>query len=178
VTLRKQLEADLRQALRSGDEARKSALRLLLSAVRNAEVPPKPDDLPEPNPEREDLEPQYQPSGPTRAALGDDAIQQIVRREVKQRRDSIEAYTKARRGDLAAKEEAEIAVLSAYLPPQMSSAEIEEAARSVIARVGAQGPADKGKVVPVIMSELQDKAEGREINAVVTRLLSEPNHPP
>jgi len=154
MTIKDQFDADLRAALRAGDETRKTTLRLLLTAVRNAEIPPE---------------------GATeegRHALDDDAVLAIVRREVKQRRDSIDAYQKAGRADLVAREEAEAAVLSAYLPAQMSREEIAAAARAVIERVGARGPADKGKVMPVLMGELRDRAEGREINAVVTELLS------
>lgn len=155
MSLKDQLDADLRAALRAGDETRKRALRLLLTAVRNAEI---------------------RPEGATetgRLQLDDEAVRAIIRREVKQRRDSIEAYQKAGRADLAAKEEAEVAVLSAYLPAQMSRQEIAAAARAVIERLGARGPADKGKVMPVIMAELRDRAEGREVNAVVTELLSQ-----
>jgi len=154
MTIKDQFDADLRAALRAGDETRKTTLRLLLTAVRNAEIPPE---------------------GATeegRHALDDDAVLAIVRREVKQRRDSIDAYQKAGRADLVAREEAEAAVLFAYLPAQMSREEIAAAARAVIERVGARGPADKGKVMPVLMGELRDRAEGREINAVVTELLS------
>ena len=154
MTIKDQFDADLRAALRAGDETRKTTLRLLLTAVRNAEIPPE---------------------GATeegRHALDDAAVLAIVRREVKQRRDSIDAYQKAGRADLVAREEAEAAVLFAYLPAQMSREEIAAAARAVIERVGARGPADKGKVMPVLMGELRDRAEGREINAVVTELLS------
>lgn len=158
MTLRTQLEADLRDAMRAGDETRKSTLRLLLTAVRNAEIPPEQEDA-------------AAASGPRRLELDDDGVLQVIRREVKQRRDSIDAYGKAKRADLVAREEAELRVLTAYLPQQMSRDEIERAARAVIERVGARGPADKGKVMPVIMAELRDKAEGREINAVVTELL-------
>lgn len=155
MSLKDQLDADLRAALRAGDETRKSVLRLLLTAVRNAEI---------------------RPEGTTetgRLQLDDEAVRAIIRREVKQRRDSIEAYQKAGRADLAAKEEAEVTILSAYLPAQMSRQEIADAARAVIERVGARGPADKGKVMPVLMAELRDRAEGREVNAVVTELLSQ-----
>lgn len=155
MTLKDQLDADLKDAMRSGDETRKSTLRLLLTAIHNAEIPPEGAT-----------------SATSRIELDDEGVRDVIRREVKQRRDSIEAYSKANRSDLASKEEAELAVLSAYLPAQMSREEIEAAAREVIQRVGASGPADKGKVMPVIMGELRGKAEGRDINAVVTDLLS------
>jgi hypothetical protein len=156
VTLKEQLNADLRDAMRAGEEVRKSTLRLLLNAVRNAEIPPEGAEEAQP-----------------RRDLDDAAVMEIIRQQVKQRRDSIDAYTKAKRPDLVAREEAEIEVLAAYLPAQMSRDEIAVVARAVIERVGARGPADKGKVMPVIIAELRDRAEGREINAVVTELLSQ-----
>jgi uncharacterized protein YqeY len=154
MTLKDQLDADLRDAMRSGEEVRKTTLRLLLTAVRNAEIPAEGA------------------TAAQRADLDDAAVLNIVRREVKQRRDSIDAYTKANRPDLAAREEAEAAVLSAYLPQQLGREEIAAVARAVIERLGASGPGDKGKVMPAVMAELKDRAEGREINAVVTELLS------
>ena len=154
MTLKDQLNADLRDAMRSGEETRKTTLRLLLTAIRNAEIPAEGS------------------AATSRADLDDDAVLNIVRREVKQRRDSIDAYTKANRPDLAAKEEAEVGVLAVYLPQQMSRDEITAVARAVIERLGASGPSDKGKVMPAVMAELKDRAEGREINAVVTELLS------
>jgi uncharacterized protein YqeY len=155
MTLKDQLNADLRDAMRAGDETRKSTLRLLITAIRNAEIPPEGAT-----------------AVASRAELDDEAVLNVVRREVKQRRDSIDAYARANRGDLVAKEEAELAVLATYLPAQMSRAEIEAVAKGIIDRVGASGPADKGKVMPAVMAELRDKAEGREINAVVTELLN------
>jgi uncharacterized protein YqeY len=145
--------------MRASDETRKSTLRLLLAAVRNAEIPP------------ELKEGEAAPDAP-RAEIDDATVLDLIRREVKQRRDSIEAYTQAKRPDLVAIEEAEAAVLATYLPAQMSRDEIAAVARDVIERVGATGPADKGKVMPVIMAELKNKAEGRDINAIVTELLS------
>jgi hypothetical protein len=156
MTLKDQLNADLRDAMRANDDTRKTTLRLLITAIRNAEIPPEGAT-----------------AATARAELDDAAVLNVVRREVKQRRDSIDAYTKANRQDLVSKEEAELAVLSAYLPAQMSRDEITAIAKAIIERVGASGPADKGKVMPAIMAELRDKAEGREINAVVTELLSQ-----
>jgi hypothetical protein len=155
MSLKDQLNADLRDAMRAGEETRKSTLRLLITAIRNAEIPPE---------------------GATNVAarleLDDAGVLGVIRREVKQRRDSIDAYTKADRRDLVDKEEAELTILAAYLPAQMSRDDIEAVAREIIQRVGASSPADKGKVMPVIMAELRDKAEGRDINAVVTELLA------
>lgn len=155
MSLKDQLDADLRDAMRAGQETRKSTLRLLITAIRNAEIPPE-----------------GAAGAASRVELGDEGVLNVIRREVKQRRDSIDAYSTANRKDLADKEEAELTILAAYLPAQMSRQEIEVVAREVIQRVGAAGPADKGKVMPVIMAELRDKAEGRDINAVVTDLLS------
>jgi uncharacterized protein YqeY len=155
MSLKDQLNADLRDAMRSGEETRKSTLRLLLTAIHNAEIPPEGVS-----------------NAPARIELDDDGVLNVIRREVKQRRDSMDAYAKANRQDLVDKEAAEAEILAAYLPAQMSREEIEAVARDVIQRVGASGPADKGKVMPVIMGELKDKAEGRDINAVVTELLA------
>jgi uncharacterized protein len=156
MTLKEQLDADLRAAMRAGDETRKSALRMLITAVRNAEIPAEGVET----------------AGVSRRELDDEAVLNVVRKEVKQRRDSIDIYQKANRSDLVSREEAEVAVLSSYLPQQLSRGEIEAVAREVIARVGATGPADKGKVMPVVIDELRGRAEGREINTVVSELLS------
>jgi uncharacterized protein YqeY len=155
MNLKDQLNADLRDAMRAGDDVRKSTLRMLITAVRNAEIPPEGAD-----------------SSASRIDLDADGVLDVVRKEVKQRRDSIDLYNKANRSDLAAKEEAEVAVLSTYLPQPMSRSEIEAVARTIIERLGASGPADKGKVMPAVMAELRGKAEGRDINSVVTDLLS------
>lgn len=177
MTLREQLEADLRDSMRAGDETRKRTLRLLITSIRNAEIPARPPGVPEAS-----AEPHNAESTPTRAddlapvaerpSLDDTAVLDLIRKEVKQRRDSIDAYTKANRPDLTAIEEAEAAVLSAYLPAQLSRDEIAVVAKHIIEQVGATGPADKGRVMPVIMAELRDRAEGRDINAVVTELLA------
>jgi len=155
MSLKDQLNADLRDAMRANDDVRKSTLRMLITAVRNAEIPPE-----------------GAAATASRIELDDDGVLNVVRKEVKQRRDSIDMYAKANRSDLVAKEEAEVAVLSVYLPQQMSRPEIEAVAREIIQRLGATGPADKGKIMPAIMTELRGKAEGRDINAVVSDLLS------
>ena len=161
MNLKEQLNADLRDAMRASDETAKGTLRLLLTAVHNAEIPPESKDT------------STQPTqAPLRSDLDDAAVLEIIKREVKQRRDSIDAYTKAARPDLAAIEESEVAVLQKYLPAQMSRDEIVVVAREVIAELGASGPGDKGRVMPAVIGRLKDRAEGREINSVVTELLA------
>ena len=147
VTLKERLSADLRDAMRSGDERRKIAIRMVSAAVRNAEIA----------------------SG---KELDDAGVLQVLQREVKQRRDSIEEFRKGNRQDLIDKEQAEIAVLQAYLPQQLSREEVVAEARQVVEETGARGPGDKGKVMPVLMRRLAGQAEGRVVNDVVTELLS------
>ena len=145
--LKQKLSDDLKQAMRSGDTVRRSAIRLLMAAIGNAEIA-------------------------RRAALDDADILGIIAKEARQRQESIEAFKQGNRQDLVDKEEAELAILQEYLPQQMTREEIVEAARRVIEEVGAQGPGDKGKVMPRLIPQLKGRADGREINAVVTELLA------
>lgn len=164
MSLKQRLNDDLRDAMRGGDEVRKTTLRGLLAAVRTAEdtaVKARLDAGGGSNDE----------GGRLVVELADDDVIQVIRRQVKQRQDSIEQFDRAGRQELVQKEAAELAVLEQYLPQQMGQDQIEQEARAVIAETGATGPADKGKVMPVLMKRLAGKADGREINAVVTRLL-------
>ncbi len=147
MSLKEQLANDLKDAIRQRDDSRKIAIRMSISAIKNAEI------------ERG-------------AALSEADVLTIVSREAKQRRESIAEFEKADRRDLVEKERAELEVLQSYLPAQVSRDEIAEAAREVIAEVGAGGPRDKGKVMPVLIGRLAGRAEGREINEVVTELLA------
>jgi uncharacterized protein YqeY len=166
MTLKERLNEDLRTAMRSGDEVRKLTLRGLLAAVRTAEDTAVKSRLDAAGSEaRDDGERVV-------VDFGDDEVIQVIRRQVKQRQDSIEQFEKAGRQDLVRKETAEMTVLQAYLPQQMGREQIEQEARAVIAETGATGPSDKGKVMPVLMKRLAGKADGRDINAVVTQLLS------
>ncbi len=145
--LKQRLAADLKQAMRARDGVRRSVIRLVMAAIKNAEIA-------------------------RREALGDADILGVIAKEVKQRHESIEAFKQGNRHDLVAQEEAELAILQEYLPPQMTREEIIAEARRVIAEVGAQGPRDKGKVMSQLIPQLKGRADGREINAVVTELLS------
>jgi uncharacterized protein YqeY len=104
-------------------------------------------------------------------SLEDADIFGIIAKEARQRRESITEFTKGNRQDLVEKEEAELAILLEYLPQQISREEIVAAASQVIEEVGALGPGDKGKVMQKLMPQLKGKAEGRDINEVVTGLL-------
>lgn len=146
MSLKERLASDLKEALRQRDESRKTALRLLQAAVHNAEIA-------------------------AGEPLSDAGILGIIQRQVRQRRESIEEFKRGGRPDLVAKEEAELAVLRSYLPPPLTPEELREAARQVIQQVGARSPADKGKVIPVLIAQLAGRAEGRDINAVVSELL-------
>ena len=144
--LKRQINEDLKQAMKSGDTLKRSALRLLLSAVHNAEIA-------------------------CRSSLSDGDILGIIAKDVKQHQESIESFRQGNRPDLIDKEEKELALLQAYLPAQLSHEEIVAAVQAVIKETGAQGPSDKGKVMPKIIAQLKGKADGREINEVVTELL-------
>jgi hypothetical protein len=148
VSLKDKISDDLKQALREGDDVGKRTLRLLLAAVHNAEI---------------------EKGGP----LDDSGALAVIAKQAKQRRESAEEFRKGGRQDLVEREEAEAAVLQAYLPAAMSREEIAAAARKVIAEVGAQGPRDVGKVMPVLVKQLAGRAEGSEISAVVRELLAE-----
>ena len=145
--LQEKLMDDLTAAMKGRDKLRHLVISLVRAAIKNAEIAQQ-------------------------RTMEDPDVLGIIAKEAKLRRESIEEFKKGNRPDLVAKEEAELAILLEYLPKQMSRDEIIAAARQVIAEVGAQGPADKGKVMPKLMPQLKGKAEGREINDIVTKLLS------
>ncbi len=147
VGLRQKLSDDLKQAMRGGDAVRRSVIRLVMAAIRNAEIAKQTD-------------------------LDDTDILGIIAKEVRQRRESIEAFKLGNRQDLVAQEEAELTILNEYLPQQMTREEIRIAARQVIEGIGAQGAGDKGKVMPQLIAQLKGRADGREINVIVTELLT------
>ncbi len=147
MSLKEQFADDLKDALRQGDESRKTAIRLLMTAIKNAEV----------------------------AAIrqfNDAEVLGIIAKQVKQRRESIEVFEKAGRQDLVDKEVAEMRVLDSYLPPAVGRDDIVAEARTVIGEVGARGPGDKGKVMSALMPRLAGRADGRTVNEVVTELLA------
>jgi uncharacterized protein YqeY len=144
--LKQKLTDDLKQAMRDRDKVKLSVIRLVMAAIKNAEIA-------------------------RQTTLDDGDILGIIAKEARQRRESVEAFRQGNRQDLVVQEEAELTLLQGYLPQQISREEIMTEARRVIEEVGAQGPGDKGKVMPKLIAQLKGKADGREINAVVTELL-------
>jgi uncharacterized protein YqeY len=146
ATLRERIQLDLNDAVRARDESRKVALRMLTAALHNADI-----DAGRP--------------------IDDAALVALIQRQVKQRRESIVEFERGGRQDLADRERAEIRVLEAYLPQQADPAEIEAAARAIIAETGAAGTKDIGRVMPALMKQFVGRADGRAINEIVRRLL-------
>ena len=147
MKLKEKIQEALKAALKRQQGVEVSTLRLLLSEIKYAEIAQqKPAD--------------------------DGKVLDVIARQVKRRRESIEAFRKGSRGDLVAQEEAELAVLMSYLPRQMSREEVVAAARQAMDAVGASGPNDKGKVMGQLMSQLKGKADGKEVSEIVSELLA------
>lgn len=140
------IQADLEEAMRARDAVARDSLRMLTAALTNARIE-------------------------TGTALSDEAALGVVQKQVKQRRESILEFEKAGRGDLVAKESAEMVILERYLPAQAGMDEIEDAARKVIQETGASTARDIGKVMPVLVRQFAGRADGRAINDVVRKLL-------
>ena len=147
MSLQERITSDLYQAQKQGDKARMSALRLIKSGIQYAEIAKG-------------------------ASLDDAGVIDVFNKEVKQRRESIEGFTKGNRSDLVEKEKTELAILLEYLPKQISRQEISEIIRKVVGEVGAKGPGDKGKVMSKLMPQVKGKADGREVGAIVDELLA------
>jgi uncharacterized protein YqeY len=148
MSSKQQLQDDLKAAMLARDEVRKRTLRLTLAAVKNKEVE-------------------------VRHALSDAEVAQVLQKEAKQRRETLDELAGVDRPDLTAAEEAELAVLEAYLPEQLDRDEIAEQAREVIDEIGAEGPRDMGRVMGALMPRLKGRADGKLVSQVVRGLLSQ-----
>ncbi len=151
--LREELMDDLKEAMRQRDETRKRTIRSVIAAIKQAET-------------------ELDSSG-QRVHVDDEGILALIAKQAKQRRESITEFRRGGREDLVAEEEAELAILEEYLPKQLTRDEIEAKARQVIAKVGASGPRDMGKVMRPLMTDLRGRADGRVVNEVVRELLVE-----
>jgi uncharacterized protein YqeY len=147
MALKERLDEDLKAAMRAKEQLRMDTIRGLKSAIKYREIE-------------------------IMKSLGDAEVLGVVASEIKRRRDSVEQYRAGNRQDLVDKEEAEIAVLQAYLPAQLGEAELRAKVDEVVKRVGAQGPKDMGAVMKALLPEVQGRAEGKVVSEMVKSRLS------
>lgn len=148
MTLQERIESAMRDAMRARDDRRTQTLRMAMAAAHNRRI-----ELGRP--------------------LTDEDVVEVLAKQVKQRRESVDVYRDAGRGDRAEAEEAEAAILSEFLPAQLTEEEVTDLARSAIAETGASGPADMGRVMGSVVPQTKGRADGRLVSEVVRRLLSE-----
>jgi len=147
MSLKQQITEDMKTAMRAKDSERLGTIRLLLAAMKQKEV----DE---------------------RVELDDAMVVAIVDKMVKQRKDSVAAFTQGGRTDLADKEAAEIKVIEAYLPQRMSADEVTAAVQAIVAELGASGPGDMGKVMGAVKAKLAGKADMGQVSAAVKAALA------
>lgn len=146
MTIKTQLNDSVKDAMKSGDETRKRTVRMVLAAVKQAEVD-------------------------KRVELDDMAIMNLIQKEVKNRRESLEEARKANRADLVEANEAEIKVLEVFLPKAMPAEELRGLVQAAIAETGAAGPGDMGKVMKAVMPKVAGRAPNDMVSATVKELL-------
>lgn len=150
MTLPERIDSDLKDAMRAKDAGKLGVLRMLKSAIKNAAIE----------------------KGGASATLDDAEATQVIRKQVKQRQDSIESFEKGGRPELAAKEKEELAMLNVYLPQQMSADELANAVRETIAAVGATSRAQMGAVMKELQTKLAGRADGKSLSQEVQKQLS------
>ena len=146
MSLSDRLEAAMRDAMRARDGQRTQTLRMAMAAAHNLKIERRRD-------------------------LTDDEVVDVLTKQVKQRRESIEMYRAGGREDRAAAEEAEAAILAEFLPEQLDETEVETLARAAIAETGASSPTDLGRVMGRLAPQTRGRADGRLVSDVVRRLL-------
>ena len=146
MSIKNDLQEEMKSALKSGQDLRKTTLRMALAAIKNAEVE-------------------------ARGELEDDLVLNLLQKEVKARQETIEAAKQAKRPDLISKAEEEIAILSAFLPQPLSQEELRGLVEKAIAESGASSMAEMGKVMGVLMPMIRGKADGKEANQIVREML-------
>jgi len=149
TTLKAQLRTDLTTAMKARDELRSATIRMALSAITNEEV-----------------------AGKVARELSDDEVLKVLGRELKKRKEAAEAFAGAGRAEQAAREEAEGEVLTAYLPAQLSDAELQELVDAAVAETGAEGPRGMGAVMKVLTPRVAGRADGSRVAAAVKAKLS------
>jgi uncharacterized protein len=150
MTIQQKIDSDLKDAMRAKDAVKLGVLRMLKSAMKNAAIE----------------------KGGAAAELDDAEATQVIRKQVKQRQDSIESFEKGGRAELASKEQEELAILNTYLPQAMSSDELAAAVRDAIAEVGATSRAQMGAVMKALQTKLGGRADGKTLSQEVQRQLA------
>jgi uncharacterized protein YqeY len=150
MTLPERIDADLKDAMRAKDALKLSVLRMLKAALKNAAIEKSGAD----------------------AEMSDAEAAQVIRKQVKQRQDSIESFEKGGRAELAAKEKEELSILQGYLPQAMSATEITQAVRETIAETGATSKAQMGIVMKAVQARVAGRADGKTLSAEVQKQLS------
>lgn len=141
------IKDDLKKAIKSQDNIKKSVYRFILSAIHNEEIKLGKE-------------------------LDNDMVMKQMIKQAQQRKESIEAFKLGSREDLISKETQELKIIEQFLPEQIEESEIKNLAQQTINEVGAESVKDLGKVMPILMKKLAGKAEGKIVNKVVTELLS------
>jgi len=149
VKLKEKFEEDLKKALRAGDRVRVSTLRLVLSAIINRAIEFRKKDI----------------------GLSDEEVVEVLRSEVKKRRDAAEEFRRGKRDDLSQKEEQEIEILGPYLPPEMSDEDLERIVADSIREVGTQSIEDFGKIMKAAMTVLKGRVEGGRVSQAVKKAI-------
>ena len=147
MSLTEQIQSDLKEALKSKNEAVVSTLRLLQAVMKNAEI------------------------AKMREKLTEEEIEKLIKTEIKKRREAVENYRQGGRPELADKEEGEVKILEKYLPEQMGEAEIEKIILKVIAEVKPTGPQDFGKVMKAVTAEVKGRADGKTVSELIKKKL-------
>jgi len=150
VSLPEQIDSDLKTAMREKNATKLGVLRLLKAALTNATIE----------------------KGGAQGELSDADATQVIRKQIKQRQDSIESFEKGGRAELAAKEKEELSILQSYLPQQMSADELSKIVRAAIAEVGASSKAQMGTVMKTLQTKVAGRADGKTLSAEVQRQLS------
>ncbi|SFU93641.1 GatB/YqeY domain-containing protein [Alicyclobacillus macrosporangiidus] len=146
MSLSERLSEDMKHAMKAKDKVRLSVIRMVRSAMKNREIE-------------------------TGAPLDDEGILAVIQKELKQRRDSLQAFESAGRTDLAEEARQEIEILTSYLPEPLTEEDLRHLAAEVIAEVGAKGKSDMGKVMSALMPKVRGRADGRVVQQVVQSLL-------
>ncbi|HPM43036.1 MAG TPA: GatB/YqeY domain-containing protein [Candidatus Omnitrophota bacterium] len=141
------IEQDYKISLKAKDALKVSVLRMIISAVKMVEI-------------QKNIK-----------SVDDSDVLNIIQKQIKQRKDSIDQFTKGNRKDLADKESAELCILETYTPKQMTEEEIQELVRSVAAELGAKTKSETGKVMKAVMEKVRGRADGKAVNQIVTAIL-------